>query len=346
MVRFELARRRRWWPAGAVIASSIVRRTAQDRTHVLPWLALITVWIVWGSTYLGIRAAVDTIPPLLMAGFRFLLAGAVMVAIVGPRQAKASYRLTWRHMRSAFVVGALMLVGGNGLVSVGETALDSSLAALIVATVPVWMVVIDALMTRTRITKPTVLALVLGTVGVGLVVGGPGGQVDAGWAMVVLVASVFWAAGSVYARRAPLPSDPLFATSLEMLAAGVMLIVAGTATGELRRFDLAAISTGSLVGFLWLVVAGSMLAFNAYIYANATLPNDTVATYAYVNPVVAVALGSLLGREPLSLNLLFGGGVIVSAVVIIMASRSRAVRRRSESAHSATVNEPVAASDA
>lgn len=308
---------------------SAIPNLKNEKKLLLPWLALITVWIFWGSTYLGIRAAVDTIPPLLMAGFRFLLAGAVMFAIVGPRHARAADRPTWRHLRSALIIGALLLAGGNGLVSVGETTLASGMAALIVATVPVWMVLIAAVTTRTRITTATALALVLGTVGVGVLMGGPGGHVDIGAALVVLIASVFWAAGSVYARHAPLPSNPLVVTSLEMLAGGVLLIIAGIATGELSRLDLKAISVGSLVGFLWLVVAGSMLAFNAYIYANTNLPSDTVATYAYVNPVVAVVLGALLGQEPVRLNLLIGGGIIVSAVVIIVGGRARAGRRSS-----------------
>ena len=290
----------------------------KQQRPLTPWLALVTVWFVWGSTYVAIGAAVDTMPPLLMAGARFLLAGVVMFAIVGPRHARGAERPTGRHLRSVLVIAALLLVGGNGLLSVGETRIDSGLAALIVATVPVWMVLFNAAVTRTRITATMVLTLVLGTVGVGLLMGGPGASVDIGGASVVLVGALCWAAGSVYSRTAPLPSHPLVVTSLEMLAGGVLLIIAGAVTGEFGRLDLAAVSTRSLAGFAWLVVAGSMIAFTAYVYANATLPTDAVASYAYVNPMVAVTLGALLGKEPLSPNLLLGGAVIVSAVVLVV----------------------------
>ncbi|MDJ1138062.1 EamA family transporter [Streptomyces iconiensis] len=289
---------------------------------MLPWLALITVWIFWGSTYLGIQLAVDTIPPLLMAGFRFLTAGTVLFAIAGPRHARGARRPTARQLRSTLIVAALLLVGGNGLLSVGETSIDSGLAALIVATVPVWMTLINAAVTRTRITATMILALTLGTVGVGLLVGGPGAHVDTGGAVVVLIGALCWATGSVYARRAPLPSHPLVVASLQMIAGGLLLISAAAVTGEFGRLDLAAVSAGSITGFLWLVIAGSMLAFTAYGYANANLPNDTVATYAYVNPVVAVTLGALLGQETLSPSLLLGGTVIVSAVALIVGGKT------------------------
>ncbi|MEV0261011.1 EamA family transporter [Streptomyces sp. NPDC050617] len=297
----------------------------------LPWLALVTVWIFWGSTYLGIQLAVDTIPPLLMAGVRFLTAGTLMFAIVGPRHARGARRPTMRHLRSVLIIAALLLVGGNGLLSVGETSIDSGLAALIVATVPVWMVLINAAVTRTRVTATMMTALALGTVGVGVLVGGPGARVDVGGAAVVLIGSLCWATGSVYARRAPLPSHPLVVTSLEMIAGGLLLIIAAAVTGEFGRFDPAAVAGGSIAGLLWLIVGGSMIAFTAYGYANTTLPNDTMATYAYVNPVVAVMLGALLGQDELSPNLLLGGAVIVSAVVLIVGGRvmARRISRRS-----------------
>lgn len=299
------------------------------RRSLTSWVALVTVWILWGSTYLAIRAAVDTMPPLLMAGFRFLIAGAAMYAVAGPRHARGAQRPTTRHLRSVVIIAALLLVGGNGLLSVGETSIDSGLAALIVATVPVWMVLIDAAVTKTRITATMMLTLALGTIGVGLLMGGPGARSDIAGASTVLVASLCWAAGSVYSRHAPLPSHPLVVTALEMLAGGLLLITAGAATGELGRLDLAAISAASVAGFLWLVVAGSMIAFTAYVYANATLPTETVASYAYVNPMIAVTLGALLGREPLSLNLLLGGAVIVSAVVLVVNKAiTQQIRRR------------------
>ncbi|MFJ6671361.1 EamA family transporter [Actinosynnema sp. NPDC091369] len=297
----------------------------KTKSGPLPWIALITVWFVWGSTYLGIGAAVETIPPMLMAGVRFLVAGAIVLAVVGPKHATGVNRPTARHLRSTVIIGALLLVGGNGLLSVGQTDLDSGTAAIIVGTVPIWMVLVDLVATKARVTGGTIAALVLGTAGVAVLVGGPGSGIDVGAAVIVLVASVFWAVGSVYARTAPLPAHPLVSTSLEMIAGGVLLIVVGVASGELSRLDLGAISTRSLVGLLWLVFAGAVVGFSAYIYANATLPGDVVATYAYVNPVVAVVLGVLIGHEVVGTNLLVGGGLIVGAVVAVVSGH--AVRR-------------------
>lgn len=295
----------------------------------MPWIALITVWFVWGSTYLGIGAAVETIPPMLMAGVRFLVAGLIVLAVVGPKHATGAHRPTARHLRSTVIIGALLLVGGNGLLSVGQTDLDSGTAAIIVGTVPIWMVLVDLVATKARVTGGTITALVLGTAGVAVLVGGPGSGIDVGAAVIVLVASVFWAVGSVYARTAPLPAHPLVSTSLEMIAGGVLLLVVGVASGELSRLDVGAISTRSFVGLLWLILAGAVVGFSAYIYANATLPGDVVATYAYVNPVVAVVLGVLIGHEVVGANLLLGGGLIVGAVVAVVSGHvvRRAVLR-------------------
>jgi drug/metabolite transporter (DMT)-like permease len=295
---------------------------------LLPWVALFTVWVVWGSTYLAIRKAVDTIPPLTMAGIRFVLAGAVMYAVVGPRHARGAQRPGWVHLRSAAVVGGLLLLGGNGLLSVGEQHLASGLAALLVATVPIWMVVINAAVTRTRITRAMLLGVALGTAGVAVLIGWRAGDaVSYGAAAIVLVASVSWALGSVYARTAQLPRHPLVVTSLEMMCGGALMLVAAAASGEFGRFHVGAISAASLLGWLWLILPGSMLGFTAYVYAIRTLPNDVVATYAYVNPVIAVFLGVLIGSESFGLNLLAGGAIIVSSVAIIVSGHRRSRAR-------------------
>jgi drug/metabolite transporter (DMT)-like permease len=298
--------------------------TLKHSQGLLPWLALFTTWIVWGSTYLAIRKAVDTIPPLTMAGIRFVVAGAVMYAIVGPRHARGAHRPTLIQLRSAVVVGALLLLGGNGLLSVGEQHLASGLSALLVATVPIWMVVINAALTRTRITRAMLLGVALGTAGVAVLIGWRGGAaINLGSAGIVLFASVSWAFGSVYARRVPLPRHPLVVTSLEMIGGGLVMLVVAGLTGEFGRFDAGAISGASLLGWLWLIVPGSMLGFTAYVYANSTLPNDVVATYAYVNPVIAVLLGVLIGQESFSANLVAGGAIIVSSVAIIVSGHRR-----------------------
>ena len=298
-------------------------RPAASRRHLLPWAALISVWFLWGSTYLGIRAAVETIPPFMMAGARYGLAGAIMFAALAPQHARGENRLTWPQVRSSILVGALLLVGGNGLLSLSEKKLHSGLAALIVATVPAWMVLMHAAVTKSRIPRPLLAALVIGTAGVAVLVGGPGSAIDVGAAAIVLVASVFWAAGSVSARMVTLPKHPLVATSLQMLSGGVLLLILAAARGEFGAFHLADVSTRSAVAMVWLTVLGSMVAFSAYVYAIRTLPNDVVATYAYVNPIVAVALGTVVDNEPISRNLLIGGAIIIGSVVLIVTDRAK-----------------------
>jgi drug/metabolite transporter (DMT)-like permease len=296
------------------------------RDRLLPWAALGTVWILWGSTYLGIRYAIETIPPLVSAGARFLTAGLLMFAFVGPRHARGAQRPTWRHLRSAAIIGGLLLVGGNGLVTLGEQHLDSGLAALIVATVPVWMVLINAVVTRTRVSGSVLVALVLGTLGIGVLVGGPGGDVHVGAAGMILFACVLWAAGSVYARTAPLPGHPLVVASLEMITAGIVLLGIAAVRGEFGRLAIGDISAASWFGMAWLVFAGSIVAFSAYMYVNSVLPNDTVATYAYVNPVIAVLLGAGIARESVGPNVYLGGAIIVASVALIVGGRFRARR--------------------
>lgn len=295
-----------------------------QRSKVLPWLALLIVWFVWGSTYLGIRVAVETIPPLLMAGTRYLVAGVLMLAVAGPRHATGAKRPTWRQVRSTVIVGALMLVGGNGLLSVGERSVNSGLAALVVATVPVWMVLINAVVTKTRVSRAVLGALALGIVGIAVLVGWPDGKISVGGVVIILIASVLWAAGTVYARGASMPANLAVMTALEMLAGGVLLYVFGAIRGEFGSLRFADVSTSSLVGLIWLIFAGSIVAFTAYVYANSTLPTDLVATYAYVNPIVAVVIGALLGQEALHLNVLVGGAIIIGSVALIVTSgRSR-----------------------
>lgn len=298
-----------------------------SRAGWMAWFALAVVWTVWGSTYLAIGEAVETIPPLLMAGARYMTAGLVMYAVVGRSYARGVQRPTRRQLRSSVIIGALLLVGGNGLLSVGETMLASGLAALIVATVPVWMVILNAWVTSTPVPRPTRVALALGTGGVAVLIGWRGDEpVHVGGALIVLVGSLFWAIGSVYARTAEVPKNPLVATSLQMLAGGALLLIAGVLTGELGRFQVGAVTGTSLLAFLWLVFPGSILAFSAYVYANQKLSTNAVATYAYVNPVVAVILGTVVGHEAVTINLMVGGAIIVLAVAVIVSDHRRQAR--------------------
>lgn len=300
------------------------------KTRLLPWMALLTVWVAWGSTYLGIHVAVETIPPLLMAGTRFVIAALILLAVFGPRHATGENRPTKPQARSAAVVGLLMLLGGNGLLCIGELHLASGTAAVLVATVPIWMVLINAVVTRTRVPRALIAALATGLVGITILVAGPSGSIGIAAPALVLFASLLWAAGSVYGRTAPLPKHPMIASSCEMLAGGVGCIIAGIARGELSQLKFSAMTAASLGGLAWLVVAGSIVGFTAYLYANRTLPNDILATYAYVNPIIAVLLGTMIGSEALSLNVLIGGAIVIGSVAVVIVGRSGQARKQEE----------------
>lgn len=288
------------------------------RPSTLSWIALVTVWFVWGSTYLGIRLAVQTIPPFLMAGTRYLIAGCVLALIFWITQRDRLEPVRWSDLKSVVVTAVLLLVVSNGLLSWAEVHMQSSLAALIVSGVPIWMVLIDALLYTKKIQGPALVGMGVGSIGMVLLVGIPSGHVPIVTALILIGGSLSWALGSVLARRQHgHRTHPLF-PALEMIVAGVLSWVVGIVTGELHGFSLAAVSGSSIGGFLWLVIMGSMVGYTAFGYAIRTLPTHTASTYAYVNPVVAVVLGAMILREPITLNILAGGATIVTAVVIIL----------------------------
>ncbi len=282
-------------------------------------LAFAAIYLIWGSTYLGIRFAIETVPPLLMAGTRFAVAGTMLYSWTRLRGAPRPTRLHWS---AAAVVGGLMLLGGNGGVSWAEQRVFSGLAALLIATVPLWMALLD--WKRRGGVRPSgrgAVGLVFGFVGVALLVG-PGelagsSHMDPLGAMVLLLAAFSWAAGSLYSRQAQLPDSPLLAISMEMLTGGVLLLAAGLVTGEGARLEVSQVSPRSVLALGYLILFGSLVAFSAYIWLLKVSTPARAATYAYVNPVVAVILGWALGGEPLTLRTLLAAAVIVSAVVII-----------------------------
>jgi drug/metabolite transporter (DMT)-like permease len=313
------------------------------------WVALTVVYVVWGSTYLGIDLAVRTIPPFLMAAVRFLIAGALLYAwairrgdrrrldgagnerrrrLGRRRSGHRSDRPTARHWLSAFLIAAPMLAAGNAAVGWAEQTLDTGTASLIIASVPLWMALLDRVFYAQRLARAVVLGLVIGFAGVGLLVA-PGGAGGAGSraAFVLVFASLAWAVGSLYSRHARLPQRPLVGAAMQMLAGGLLLTIVAAAGGELGRVHPAAISLESWLGLAYLVAAGSLLGFTAYMWLLRAAPTSLVGTYAYVNPVVAVLLGTLLLGEPLSWRTLVGGGIIVASVALIVRApkRSRAV---------------------
>jgi drug/metabolite transporter (DMT)-like permease len=286
--------------------------------------AFAAVYVIWGSTYLAIRFAIETLPPLLMAGVRFLLAGAVLYAFV---RARGVARPRLVHWRSATVVGGLLLLCGNGGVVWAEQVIPSGVAALLVATVPLWMVLLDWARPGGASPSGTVIAgLVVGFAGLVLLIGPSelvgSGRVDPTGAVVVLFASLAWAIGSIYSRSASLPTSPLLATAMEMITGGALLAVGGLVRGELATLDPSGISAESALAFGYLVVFGSLIGFTCYIWLLGVTTPSRVATYAYVNPVVAVLLGWALASEPLTARVIGAATVIVAAVVLITRERS------------------------
>lgn len=311
--------------------------------------ALGTVYLVWGSTYLAIAYVVESMPPLLAAGARFLVAGSTLVAFLVARNRWRAARgrprgdgLRWPRAvewRTAFIVGTLLLLGGNGMVMVAEQTIPSGIAAVIIATTPIWLSVFDALLTRRMPSWLAIGGLLVGLVGVGILLM-PSTGVDslnpAGIGILV-VATVCWASGSLYARRGPLPSNHLLGTGMEQVAGGLVLLAAGAAIGEVGLFDPAKVTTASLLGLAFLIVFGSLAAFTAYVWLLNHVAVTTVATYAYVNPVVAVALGVAFRGETMSLRSLLAAGLIIGAVVAMVSGRPRSAEKSGPSPDTATL---------
>jgi drug/metabolite transporter (DMT)-like permease len=282
-------------------------------------LALATVYVVWGSTYLAIRVTDRTMPPFLMSSVRFLIAGAVLYALV----ARGRPRPTLREWGASAIVGAALLLVGNGGVAWAETRLESGLAALIVAILPLWVAIMDRAFFGRRLSPAAILGLVVGFAGVALLVR-PGGTGSVFAATLLVFTTAAWAAGSLYARGAPLPQNPLLAASMQMLTASVLLGIFGLATGEAGAIHRDSFGTDQLLAFAYLVVFGSLLAFSAYAWLLKNVRISVVATYAFVNPVVAVALGTMFLGEPIGWTTVIAGVAIVTAVVLIITARTPA----------------------
>lgn len=281
--------------------------------------AFAAVYVIWGSTYLGIRIAIESLPPLLMAGARFLLAGTLLYAIMRLRGEPAPER---RHWGSTALIGMLLLMFGNGGVTMAERTVPSGVAALLVAMVPMWMVLLEWL--RPGGTRPygrTIAGLVIGFAGIVLLVGPAGlvggDSVDPVGAGFVMVGCLAWAAGSIWSRRVALPKSALLATGMEMTWGGVWLLLAGTVAGEWGSVDPSGFTTRSVLAFAYLVIFGSLVGFTAYIWLLGVSTPARVSTYAYVNPIVAVLLGWALLGEPLNARVLGAAAIIVAAVAVI-----------------------------
>jgi drug/metabolite transporter (DMT)-like permease len=285
--------------------------------------AFAAVYVLWGSTYLGIRYAVESIPPFLMAGTRNLFAGLLLFAFARARGGGAPSRLEWRD---AVITGGLLLTVGNGGVTWAEQVIPSGVTALLVGLVPLWMVVFDWLRPGGVRPRPLVVAgLAVGFAGVALLAR-QGSQFGPayGWGVVVLMAaSMSWAFGSIFGRQAHKPASPLLGVSMQMMAGGGLLLVLAVADGEVAQFSPGRVTLLSAGAWLYLVVAGSLVGYTCYVWLlHATTP-ARVATYAYVNPLIAVLLGCTLGREVFSHELFVAGGLILMAVVLIVRGGAR-----------------------
>jgi drug/metabolite transporter (DMT)-like permease len=292
----------------------LVARSSQLSGRV--WFGLAVVYLVWGSTYLGIDLAVRTMPPFLMAAIRFLIAGGLLYAWA-VRRGDTHERPTARHWLSAFLIAAPMLAIGNAAVGWAEQTIDTGTASLIVASVPLWMALLDRVLYGQRLARAAVVGLMVGFVGVGLLVAPGGGGVSTA-AVVLVFSSAAWAIGSLYSRRAPQPSRPPLAAGMQMLAGGMILVVVSAAAGEISSVHPGRVSLESWLGLAYLIVAGSLVAFTTYMWLLRNAPTALVGTYAYVNPFVAVLLGTLILREPLGWRTLVGGGIVIAAVAMIV----------------------------
>jgi drug/metabolite transporter (DMT)-like permease len=295
-----------------------------SRARIL--MAFAALYVIWGSTYLAIRYAIETLPPFLMAGLRFVAAGGILYVWTRLRGAAPPDR---GHWKAAALIGGLMLLGGNGAVVWAEQRVPSGVTALLVATVPLWMVVLS----RTRPDSRVLGGLVLGFAGLALLLGpaqfAGGRRIDPAGAGVLVLGSLSWTAGSLVSRRARLPSSQLLAIAMEMLAGGTLLLAASLVSGDAAGFHPGNLSARSGLSLLYLIVLGSLVGFTAYIWLLRVVDPSRVATYAYVNPLVAVFLGWALAGEPLTPRTMLAATVIVGAVALITSRPARSARARS-----------------
>ncbi len=302
-----------------------------ERKAAMLAAALFSVYVCWGGTYLAIRFAVETMPPFLMAGMRFVLAGAFMYALSRRRGAPAPAGGDW--LRAAGV-GVLLLAGGNGGVVWASKMVPSSLTALLVATSPLWMVTLNWLWLKdTRPGLTTWAGVALGLVGIGLLAGGESvimgaSPVSPFWASVLTGAAFLWALGSIASRKVSLPGSAVMSTGMQMLGGGAALLLMGAAAGEWGQLTVAAVSLKSFLGFAYLVVFGSLVGFSAYVWLLQNASPVLASTYAYVNPVVAMLLGVVLGGEVLGGRTMVSAAVIVFAVILLTASQVRRTSAR------------------
>ena len=302
---------------------------ASPRAASLLVLAFAAVYLVWGSTYLAIRVGIESFPPLILAGLRHLTVGVLLYPVF---RRKAGIRPTTIHWRTAIVTGFLLLFVGNGGVSWAEQTVPSGVTALLVATVSLWLVIVDWLRPGGHRPVPrVVLGLLLGFAGMALLVGpahlGGSERVDPRGAAVLVFASLAWACGSLYSKHGGMPNSPLLGVAMQSFAGGVILLIAAVFTGEFRALHFAAVSLRSWVALAYLIAFGSGIGFSAYIYILNKSTPARVGTYAFVNPLVALFLGWLIAGETIGLRTVVAAAVILTAVILVITAPHRAPAR-------------------
>jgi drug/metabolite transporter (DMT)-like permease len=335
-------------------------RVSATAGPVAIWLGLLVIYFVWGSTYIGIRFADESIPPFLMAGVRFLIAGFILLAWefmaiqriprdLAPAHGGRPGLPSRRQLRDSAIVGGALLLGGMGLVALGERTVPAGVAAFQIALLPVWIAILGRIFFGQRLPRMVAVGIVVGLVGVAILVGpvgtGSGLAFDPFGLVVLLCSPICWASGSLYSsHKAVLPRRPLTATGLQMVSGGILLLIAALITGELTSFDLAAVTGRSLLGLLYLTTIGSLVGFTTYVWLLRVAPLSKVATYAYVNPIVAFVLAGLLLGEAIDARTALAGGVIVIGVALIVSARGRPGRSGDQPAANpvmAQITEPV-----
>lgn len=297
------------------------------------WLALIALYIVWGSTYLGIKVAIETIPPFFHAAVRFLLSGLILIAWQRAAGAQWPTRHQWLHTA---IIGNLLLLGGNGLLAWAEQAIPSGTAAIMIGSIPIFLVLAEAV--RPGGTRPTLLVIIgllIGFAGIFVLIGpsklsGATATMNPLGLTALIAACILWAIGSSFSRGADLPKSSLMTTGAEMLTGSVGLLLVSTLAGELHGWSVANVSARSLFGLSYLITVGSLVGFGSYIWLLQNAPISLVATYAYVNPLVAVLLGSWLGHEQVEPQMWLAMSIIIGSVIFINSTRTKIVEAPAE----------------
>ncbi len=315
----------------------------KGRNRLLTILAFACIYLVWGSTYLAIRYAVETIPPLFVASFRHLIAGGLLFGWCWWR----GLRPTRQQWFASIVLGGLFFLVGHGTLHWAEQTLPSGMAALLIATEPIFVAIILTSTGRTRITPKLLIGLLLGLFGVALIMGADlqTGRSQLLSSLAVLIGTVSWSIGMVYSRSAALHPDDSMAAAMSLLAGAVMLFLAGAVTGEAAEFDIAVVSARSLAALGYLAIAGSLVAYSAYFWLLNRYPPTLIATHTYVNPVVALVLGWSIAGEVLTARFVFGGVVVIAAIALVGRATSRenkATKIREEPTHPSATKQEIA----